>query len=71
MDCKISNNCDLSSFKYGAYTIETLLDRIWITLRQMEILNDRKVLKSTKINETLRKLLNETGVHVGELIFLN
>jgi hypothetical protein len=36
----------------------------------MENLNDRKVLKSTKINETLRKLLNETGVHVGKLIFL-
>ena len=68
MNSKKSNNCDLSSIKFGAYSIDTLLDRIWITLRQIEHLNDRKVLKLTKINETFRKLLNETGVHVGKLI---
>ena len=68
MDSKKSKNCELSSIKFGAHTIDTLLNRIWITLRQIEHLNDRKVLKFTKINETLRKLLNETGVHVGKLI---
>ena len=68
MDSKKSNNCDLSSIKYGAYSIDTLLDRIWITLRQIERLNDRKVLKLTKMNETFNKILNETGVRVGMLI---